>query len=86
MYAREVFESLRPDMPKITCGEVERMATSARECGGLPRPPIRATPEAQVNDACIERLKKLRDYYRQTSQPREVKAIKRAIDVLREMM
>lgn len=79
----EIFEPLRingEDQQGIRLVECKKL------CGGLPRTPVRATPEAQANDACIERLKKLRDYYRQTSQPREVKAIKRAIDVLREMM
>lgn len=41
---------------------------------------------AYNQDASIARLRKLRDYYRQTSQPREVKAIERAIVVLREVM
>ena len=46
----------------------------------------RSAKIAYSQDAAIKRLRKLRDYYRQTSQPLAVKAIERAILVLREMM
>lgn len=60
------------------------MVVSEELCGSVSRSALRPATAARNGDAAIARLRKLRDYYRQTHQPREVKAIERAIVVLRE--
>jgi len=77
---------LRGNSPAWTYSEASGMAMCPSISGEAPGRTEHLTGEANRNDANITRLRKLRDYYKQTCQPREVKAIERAIVVLREAM
>ena len=76
--------SLHSDMQSLREREAQWMAVCTGAGEGQPRNVGRSSQTAYDKDAGVARLRKLRDYYRQTHQPREVKAIERAITVLRE--
>ncbi len=76
--------SLHSDMQSLREREAQWMAVCAGTSGGQSRNVGRLASIANPSDAGIARLRKLRDYYKQTHQPREVKAIERAIVVLRD--
>ncbi len=71
-------------MPEASLRQVECMEPSKAERSEFTGTVSRAGQGARNQDAGIARLRKLRDYYKQTHQPREVKAIERAIVVLRD--
>jgi hypothetical protein len=77
---------LRGNSPAWTYSEASSMAMCTSISGEASGRTEHLASKANRNDANITRLRKLRDYYKQTSQPREVKAIERAIVVLREAM
>ena len=77
---------LRANMPKSSVHESSGMAASTRDRSGVSRIACRDGQTSRTKDEGIARLRKLRDYYRQTDQPSAMRAIERAIIVLREVM